>query len=495
MSYSSLWGHLEFSMIKFLIVGHPQAGNEHVAQIMANAGIAASNPSRIQNLTLAQINEAIIKGEGGALDELVDGTPLPQLKPAPIWQNLAIDLFLGNADFPFCMSCDPLSVYLLDYWKAQSERVFFLFVYDEPCSIYADVLQGASVLPLEEVERRADFWLSYNRTMLAFFRENKKNCLMISRGGAQASPLRFRQSLEDLVGLSIEASIMKECAVDLERTSEQATESRQLQPETLAHELTRRLVSTRYEMANLHQELQAAAGSLADFVADQKVAMSAYDAWQAYITEQQRGRELAQDNRELRHQVRSLKRSRDDIESKARQWEARVLDVDGELAKVDRERSLLEREVSMLFRQLSQAQEEFENFILRAADEGEALPKSIPTVYYGAADRIKQQLAYRLGATMIEHSRSIRGVFAMPYALFRTVRTYRRNISVDHQLELPPISDYADAAEAEKVKKHLSYRLGVVVLDRIKKPWLWVSIPFAIIGQKRIYKKEKMKQL
>ena len=45
--------------------------------------------------------------------------------------------------------------------------------------------------------------------------------------------------------------------------------------------------------------------------------------------------------------------------------------------------------------------------------------------------------------------------------------------------KLPSLDKYCDAYEAEKVKKHLSYRLGQAMINN-KTPLGWLKLPFAL---------------
>jgi hypothetical protein len=148
----------------------------------------------------------------------------------------------------------------------------------------------------------------------------------------------------------------------------------------------------------------------------------------------------------------------------------------------------LEEENDLLLMQLHQVQEELERYYL----ENQSLKKNQvkPNArLYGAADRIQQQLTYRLGATLIANSRSFGGWLRMPFALRREVRTYRVDMSKKGKQNLPPIHSYADAYEAERYKQHLSYKLGQTLLKHNKTPWGWLVLPFALLSTVNNFKK------
>jgi hypothetical protein len=107
-------------------------------------------------------------------------------------------------------------------------------------------------------------------------------------------------------------------------------------------------------------------------------------------------------------------------------------------------------------------QEELERHFLENS-KLKAAQKSQAHVHYGAANRIKQQLSYRLGATMIRQSRSIGGWLNMPFALSAETKRFKQDQAASKDQQLPPIAQYRDAHEAELIKQHLSYRLGTSV--------------------------------
>lgn len=112
---------------------------------------------------------------------------------------------------------------------------------------------------------------------------------------------------------------------------------------------------------------------------------------------------------------------------------------------------------------------------------------------YGAAERVKQQLTYRLGATMIEKSKSVGGWFSMPFALMGTARQFRAEQRAMGGKKLPPIFKYKDADQAERVKQHLSYRVGTVLLRNVKSPIGWARLPFALRREIKAFRLERQK--
>nr|VFJ62266.1 MAG: hypothetical protein BECKDK2373C_GA0170839_109513 [Candidatus Kentron sp. DK] len=109
--------------------------------------------------------------------------------------------------------------------------------------------------------------------------------------------------------------------------------------------------------------------------------------------------------------------------------------------------------------------------------------------HHGAADRIKRQLSYRLGATLIERAGSFKGWLGMPWALRRQVREFRLENKARRDGDPPPMVSYVDAREAERCKQHLSYRLGVAMLANAHFPLGWLRMPWALGREARRFRR------
>ena len=76
---------------------------------------------------------------------------------------------------------------------------------------------------------------------------------------------------------------------------------------------------------------------------------------------------------------------------------------------------------------------------------------------------------------MVSHSKSTKDLVKLPFALVQEYREFQKTHI--NQEELPPIEEYQDAYEAEKVKKHLSYKLGKTLVDSVKSPKGILDLP------------------
>ncbi|MEA3523131.1 MAG: hypothetical protein U9R50_09145 [Campylobacterota bacterium] len=79
---------------------------------------------------------------------------------------------------------------------------------------------------------------------------------------------------------------------------------------------------------------------------------------------------------------------------------------------------------------------------------------------------------------MIENSKAFTGTLGLPFSLYAEVKKFSKEKK--NQEKQVPINTYADAYDAERVKKHLSYRLGQAMIESMKSPFGVFKLPFAL---------------
>ena len=149
---------------------------------------------------------------------------------------------------------------------------------------------------------------------------------------------------------------------------------------------------------------------------------------------------------------------------------------------------LFETENSVLLEQLHHVQEELEKYYIenQSFKENEESKR-----LYGAADRIKEELGYKLGAKMIEKSKSSLGVLGLPFSLMVVKSQYKKEMKIKKDQYLPPIDTYTDVYDAEKIKKHLSYMFGQTIIRTMKNPFGIFILPFRLSSTYKAFKKSK----
>ena len=151
-----------------------------------------------------------------------------------------------------------------------------------------------------------------------------------------------------------------------------------------------------------------------------------------------------------------------------------------DFSNIQSELKQVESENQTLLLQLHRTQEELEK-------QHNALMALKNPVYFGAAERFKNELPYRLGKKMIEASRSFKSWIIMPWLLISEAKKVKEE---QNNLKLPNLEEYKDFSDIEKVKKHLSYRLGKILVDNIKSPIRSIFLPIKLVREIIVFKKQ-----
>lgn len=95
--------------------------------------------------------------------------------------------------------------------------------------------------------------------------------------------------------------------------------------------------------------------------------------------------------------------------------------------------------------------------------------------YSSAKMRISNHLAYKLGSAMISNSKSLSGYIQMPFIILyiyykhqKEQKEYQAKIAKNPALKLPPLESCADYQESLKYKEHLSFKLGLALIESQK---------------------------
>lgn len=379
-----------------------------------------------------------------------------------------------------------LSIYLADNLIREFPRVQQLY----------EELQSTATLPLAEIESSQctalDAWcsgakLALNETDLQAALSKAMHELEINQSELRQQKI-ITESLHEAEQLARERLEQFEAVSRKLRQSEETLVARQnLDKENVL--LITQLHQLQEEIELRHLESQQQRKRIAE-MQDRINAMSIIEAENAKVLPQ------------LRQANDALQRARSTIEEKDKKIEL-LLDKE-KLAKdqaqkiedIFKQQKDLAHENALLIAQLHVVQEELERYHLNSQ-----LPNIDPTsksavevektLFYGAADRIKRQLSYRLGAIMISHSKSMRGLCSMPWALYSEARIFQSEKKMVPMQKLPPIWKYEDSHEAERVKKHLSYRLGAILIANMRSPIGWFKLPRALRKEVLIYRLEK----
>ncbi len=426
-------------MNKVMIVGLEQSGIGDLASVLLSQGFRAALPSLREGKSPEEISSAICKSFQ-APDPTVAGTvDFRQLQPGPIWQELATDLILGNEIPGPWLRMDPRSIYLLEFWKHHDPQTLVVLVYGGPESALG---HSGSGFPSDFASGTAgqllDNWDAYNSEMLRFHLANPGCSLLIHGGRARMDP----DACARLIG---------------ERLASVPDGGKTVPTLSPEENLVEKFIIDRFLEANpryrgLYEQLQVSAALPLDEPA--KVPTSE----EALVDHVRRSNDL----RDLSEEIRRK-----------------------ELAQEWFNNQLLEVQVALEGNYLST---QGFRWRLREAEKLNAAP-------HGAADRVRNQLSYRIGSAIVGGSRSIPGVVLMPLVVLIEVCHFAVVSLRRGKKRPPPLKEYADHEEAERVRQQLSYRVGKVLLQNLKSPLGWFRLPGAMADEIKDFKKSRSKEM
>lgn len=307
-----------------------------------------------------------------------------------------------------------------------------------------------------------------------------------------------RSEIKQLEGVKNELKLSLQKNANAQAQHKQLEEENRLLLEQL-HRVQEELERYHHQKIKLQQELETAqrqAKQLVDAQNEVKKTQDALQAAKSQLKQLEGVQTELKKNQGALQAARSQIKQLEGVQTELKQTKEALQAAQKHKTTVPQE---LKEENELLLRQLHQVQEELERYFLEnkklktagATYKVESSRKSSGASHYGAAERIKNQLSYRLGSIMIEKSRSLGGWFAMPFALRAETQRFRQESAARKGKKLPPIESYADAFEAERVKQHLSYRLGATMIQHSVSLSGWFSMPWALYAQVKEFRKSR----
>jgi len=535
-------------MNRIIIVGHPSSGYKEVEYILQKRGMASPKPSRREALFPQDITATLCKiHQVPDISSVTSEDEIKPIKVAPVWHGMALDLMLGNLDQKLWGWSDPQSINFLDYWYQLDDGLTFVLVYDEPKQAIFNAPLNTNTFSSTTIEHHINNWKAYNSVLLAFFLRNRSRCVLVNAQQVKRNADACLQQLQPLLstqllstsGSDIEnvfdviadsessnlalsnnpnLSVQKLAEITSLAGLDAKETQKVLQGNEVENYLLEQLLADYPACQHLYAELQSAAslpmqeefkealnlGAVLEKMVQQRLmhaelALSLHqvylgmsESFELSVTKQlQEGELLLSQLHQVQEELENQYIQKQELENiKTQQFsEAKALKatqqkkIDEQGKKVEK----LQQENKQLLTQVHQVQEELERFFV----ENQKLKKQQAPVFYGAAERIKHELGYRLGATMIKRSRSLTGWLGMSQALAAERKAWYEQNTNQPDNNLPPISVYRDAHEAERVKNHLSYRLGQDLISSEGSLFRWLKLPFALHRSVQQYRRQR----
>lgn len=365
-----------------------------------------------------------------------------------------------------------------------------------------DQLQAIANLPLEAGQNTPAIQESALDAWVQMQGERRALELLITRLGAYSLEVNSRLKAQDDHIQAKEAEIQAQVLA-----IKQAQEEAQAKAEALDSTLLE-LQYSHEELVRTNQALHMRESALHAMQSDLEVSLQALqqsrdelhvkDEALRYVDQELRSKEEA--FRQMAVTSESASRRADSYEAELALSRKLAEGYKGALAEAQRKMQLLEThsaqhaagavdelaeaKAQLLVNQIAQLQDELE----RRAQENIKTIRSVSQtapLRRGAAERVKQDLPYRLGSLVVQHGATI----SLPWKVARETREFWRRQSIGEGL--PPLNEFSDSHEAERVKQHLSYRLGLILVERGNRPLAWLGLPFALLKEAKKFKKDR----
>ncbi|MBN2714702.1 MAG: CDP-glycerol glycerophosphotransferase family protein [Deltaproteobacteria bacterium] len=103
--------------------------------------------------------------------------------------------------------------------------------------------------------------------------------------------------------------------------------------------------------------------------------------------------------------------------------------------------------------------------------------------FVSAGERVRKELEYRVGRSIVRSFKSIVGILFLPWIIWMQVALYRQDRNSNDWHRIPQIKDYSDANEIRRHARHLSYRLGRLSVDAWRHKWKLTILPFQMVRE------------
>lgn len=351
-----------------------------------------------------------------------------------IADNIMTDFLLANLDSENWGWESDKNLANLEYWEQVEPNVQCILVFDHPKNIFNSI-EDRSLL-FRKINEAIEEWIIYHKSLLSFFKSNNGGAVLVE-GAAAVHDI---QNLNDkLKGAGSKLS--------LENITKHQSPGVNVSEKKLLDFLYECILNSYPKCISLFNELIE--------IADIKIS------------------EIAFMENDINDYVSFLKQVNYDSSS----LEAGKLEVN-----------------NILLAQVHSMQDKVENLsiennLLKNKINFEGSNNEIKS-YDKAIDIIKNDLPYRLGSSLVKSANAPLSMIMLPIEMFDQYQGYIKMLKDNASNS---ILIYDDNEEVNNVKKHLSYQLGVLLVQGFESPKDFMLTPFRL-AKKYIYFRVNMKR-
>ena len=480
--------------------GHKTSKSKQLMEKLYDRGLSKPTDSYTHKMTPDQVSETLYKVLSQENISSANGK---------MADNIMTDFLLANLDTENWGWEAARNLFSLDYWQQIDPNVGFIFIFDNPTHLLTTI--KSNLLTVEFVDNAMEEWVQYHQLMLSLIEKYEDNVILIEGAYAIENISKLKEPVKRIAStLHLKsnwqvASIVNSQSGDLEHNSD---EYANVTTDHISNEILRKYPEA-IKIFNLLLSKASIKSSEPIYKTKQTDLNSLLSAMKYLKRNKNKNFELLEDqNKFLKEKLEATDLEKKDIVKQSlveqkliNQYKTELDNLqEMEKSKSPIEKSItiesLKKENDMLLEQLHYTQEELEKYYLKSqcrsstslGEKNLNQQQSKTAVYYGAAERVKQDLPYRLGATMINHSKSVKGLADLPSSLVKEYKGFKKSNS--NKQPLPKMEEYYDIDEAERVKNHLSYKLGKILVEGMTSPKALVQLPFRMSKETIKFKKK-----
>jgi hypothetical protein len=354
---------LESNVTIIVTCGYPGSRYEEVHGLLTASGLSETTPSRREGLTVGWLHEQVLKAHGISPQ---DDEAVLQVVPGRLWEDLAIDLVLGNFQKENWGWADWRSLWLLEFWRDFDPQIRFVLVYHSLDELVAELVQSGAAMSAQDLFHITRLWFAIHRELVRFHHRNRGRSILVNDDRVFQAPEQFVAKARDFFQLPLHWL----ATADIPAPGV---------PSALARLLVKSLPRVEGDVSTVWGELEA----VAEFGSDEQG--SAYSSVEQAVTEFQ-GLVAALNRAETRFAIVTME---NDALQQARTEHGRLVDeLNSQLsaarsaqaaaeAAVETERAAKVEHVNeseRLLVQLHQVQEDLEFYFIK--DQGDALQRA-----------------------------------------------------------------------------------------------------------------------
>ena len=491
--------------------GHETSKSKQLMKKLYERGLSRPADSYTNQMTPEQVSETLYKV-----------LARKNISPAneKMADNVMIDFLLANLDSENWGWESDKNLANLEYWGEVEPDVRFVLVFDHPSNILKEFANV--VLTTDMIYQAMNEWVDYHQKMLDFLAFNNEKCILIEGEGALSNITKYKDEIrkitnslelksgwqvasyeESLItGLGGDQNIINELTtneilskfpelIDIFnsllskaslKTSENIFKTKRLDLGSLVSALNYFNESEQrknHELEKINTKLSKAYSEIASLKKSIEIHVGNTKLLEEKLSKE--NKKLIESIKDYNSLSKDSKKTIDDLKNQAEYFHSQSIES-------------IENENTQLINQIHVLQENLEKY-LKNEDKKlvtDVRHSQLRPMYYGAADRVKQDLPYRVGSAIINHSKSPLSIARLPSAVVKEYRDFDRNMKKNENL--PAIEEYEDADDAMKVKSHLSYIIGLTITDALISPSNIPKIPFKLSRDIISFKLDKKKK-